>query len=417
VTVEETGLRPGFDPSLPLLPKIFNLTFAAERFEHHLGDVGRPQSVRARSLQDVKYEPGIRCVATYELSVRVGDAVPAHALGVLEVASDGVRTALPHGDPVLDGLAQALDPERMAPRFTTSPEIGEELTGPPRIRALRYKPRLRCALRYDLPTKEGDRVLFGKMLADGSERAMATLSELDRLSREHSALPRVAAPLVHWPDLRLLLQEAVEGHEFHSLVFDDRVEQRSRERLMRSAGEKLAGLHCATEPPGPVRTLDDDLEELSEYGPVVAAFDRELARDYQGCVQRIASVLHGEPALVPSHGAFRTDQFMIRGDELVLIDLDGYCWADPARDIGNLLAYLRWKSLRQPHLGPFIDRATESFSNGYSSVRPLPDEGRLVGLQAASLLKISGRRFRSLSWKEWPLVPLLMEESRRLLRS
>jgi hypothetical protein len=52
---------------------------------------------------------------------------------------------------------------------------------------------------------------------------------------------------------------------------------------------------------------------------------------------------------------------------------------------------------------------------GYASIRELPDERRIALFEAASKLKIGGRRYRSLSWREWPLVPLLIESSRKLL--
>jgi aminoglycoside phosphotransferase (APT) family kinase protein len=123
-----------------------------------------------------------------------------------------------------------------------------------------------------------------------------------------------------------------------------------------------------------------------------------------------------EAEVVASHGAFRTDQFMLRGDTLVMIDLDGYCWAEPARDIGNLFAYLEWRSVRQPRLAPFVGRARRSFLEGYASVREVPDEYRIALFEAASMLKIAGRRYRSLSFREWPLVPRLVEAARARLR-
>jgi hypothetical protein len=42
-----------------------------------------------------------------------------------------------------------------------------------------------------------------------------------------------------------------------------------------------------------------------------------------------------EPMAVLSHGAFRPEHFLIEDGCLVLIDMDGFCWANPARDAGN----------------------------------------------------------------------------------
>jgi len=100
----------------------------------------------------------------------------------------------------------------------------------------------------------------------------------------------------------------------------------------------------------------------------------------------------------------RTDQFILQGDRLAMIDLDSYCWANPARDLGNFLAYLCWKAIRQPEHAEFIERAGRAFLEGYLSVQGDIDERWLSVYQAASLLKIAGRRFRSLTYREWPLI-------------
>jgi hypothetical protein len=415
-----TGPGEDFDPALPLLNLVFDLTAVGELFGDHWRKEGPREgthvSVRARKLQDVKYQPGLRCICTYELSVDSGNGKPALTVGVIEVDRQGARAALPHEDLVLDRLGEALDPERMQGRLEHLPGLKAVLTRPPRITALRYKPRLRCALRYDLSTRRGDQVLFGKMLAEDGERTMSTLCELDKLSHEVPAMPRIAPPLIFWADLKLLLQQAVDGEEFHSVVFDERMAIDARVEWMRRAGERLAGLHSNEGPPGPVRSLTDDVEELVSYVAPMAAADAGLARSYEEGVERVASSTE-DSAPVPSHGAFRTDQFMIQGGDLVLIDLDGYCRADPARDIGNLLAYLRWKTIRQPHHGPFIDRATISFLEGYGSGGGSATRKQISSFEAASLLKIAGRRYRSLTWKEWPLIPRLIDDCSVLLGS
>jgi len=92
-----------------------------------------------------------------------------------------------------------------------------------------------------------------------------------------------------------------------------------------------------------------------------------------------------------------------------MIDLDGFCWASPARDIGNYLAYLAWKRIRQPHAAELIERAGQLLREGYQALRELPDARWLAIYEAASMLKIAGRRFRSLTLKEWHLVPLLID--------
>ena len=418
MTVGESGWNPDFDPGLPTLPLAFDFGSVGDLFQRKLARdrPGAAITVRVQALQDVKYQPGFQCVATYELVVGDAGSFPSKAVGVLHIGAEETQVILPDEDPELDRLGEAMDPERMRHRFEGAPELDATLNSPPRIDALRYKPRLRCSLRYELKTQSGEQVLFGKMLAQGGQDLMSTLSQLDRQSRELATMPRIAPPLVYWADMRLLLQRAVDGgDELHSIAFDQQRSVGERAAWMHTAGERLAGLHSAGRPPGPSRTLKDDVDELSSYFRAMAAPDAKLAREYSYEVKRLGEAEEAGNGSVPSHGAFRTDQFMIQDGELVLIDLDGFCWAEPSRDIGNLLAYIGWKAMRQPQHGTFVEQAHDSFLQGYASVRELPDERRIALFEAASRLKIGGRRYRSLSFREWPLVPHLIETSRNLL--
>ncbi len=419
MTTGESQWSPDFDPDLPLLPLAFDFGSVGALFERKLARDRRKSAnmdVRVQSLQDVKYQPGLQCVATYELVVGNSGQSPSRAIGVLHIRVGESLVLLPDEDPELDRLGEAMDPEPMRRRFEAAPELDATLSRPPRIEALRYKPRLRCSLRYELETQSGVQVLFGKMLAQGGELLMSTLGRLDRQARELATMPRIAPPLVYWADMRLLLQRAVDrGDELHSIAFDQQRSVAERVAWMHTAGQRLAGLHSAGRPPGPSRSLRDDVQELTTYTKAIAAPDPELARKYSLEVKRLSEAEGAGHESVPSHGAFRTDQFMIQDGELVLIDLDGYCWAEPSRDIGNLLGYIGWKSMRQPEHGPFVEQAADQFLQGYASVREPPDARRIALFEAASRLKIGGRRYRSLSWREWPLVPLLVESSRNLL--
>src|SRR3990170_7236750 len=68
-----------------------------------------------------------------------------------------------------------------------------------------------------------------------------------------------------------------------------------------------------------------------------------------------------------------------------------------------------WKAIRQPEHAQFIESAGRGFLAGYLSVQEDIDEKWLSVYQAVSLLKIAGRRFRSLTYLEWPLVIHLIQ--------
>jgi hypothetical protein len=399
----------GFDRQLPDLPLALDAGAAPRLFEEHLRAQGRPLQVRSSKRQDVKYQPGQRCVATYVL-LTDGSAGPEQTIGVVELTPAGLACRLYDEDPQLPWLQEAAAPALMAPRFAAL--LGGPVTSCTAT-PVRYRAGSRCVFRYELEGPAGPSVIFGKLLRDGAEELAATAAALHRASQESPAMPHVLPPLAFWPELRLVLQAEVTGRaELNDLAFSEEVPQATRERWLHDAGARLAGLHGAAVA-GPPRTLAEDLDELREYVAPMAAADPALAERYAAAVERAAeraaSLAEGAP--VASHGAFRTDQFMIQGDRLVLIDLDGFCRASPARDVGNFLAYLRWKAIRQPQRAAMIDQAGQLFLEGYGAARPGLDAGALRLYEAASMLKIAGRRYRSLTVKEWHLTPALLDQA------
>ena len=244
---------------------------------------------------------------------------------------------------------------------------------------------------------------------------MATIAALHNARAAFPDMPQVLPPLAYWPELHMLVQaEVAGGAELNDLAFDPAEDAATRERWLHDAGARLAGLH-GCDVAGPTRTMADDLDELHEYIAPIAAVDPALAERYAAAVERLAEAsANDEPAPVASHGAFRTDQFMIENGELVMIDLDGFCWANPARDLANFMAYLRWKAIRKPHDATFIERVGQLFLDGYRAAgqcRP-----RLAGaLHSRSADQVAGRRYRSLTAKEWHLVPLLIDAAEETL--
>ena len=117
----------------------------------------------------------------------------------------------------------------------------------------------------------------------------------------------------------------------------------------------------------------------------------------------------------PSHGSLRTDHVLLCRDAPALVDLDGWCAAEPARDIGNLFAYLRWRAIRQPQHGEVVKQVRQAAAEEYRRAGGLLDEPGVAFFEAVSLLRIAGRRYRSLTVAEWPLVPALVDAANDLL--
>jgi hypothetical protein len=296
----------------------------------------------------------------------------------------------------------------MQARFQAHPgEMGTIDT----IVPIRYTPGSRCTLRYHVSTEQGQTNCFGKLLAQDGDQLAQTVADLYRISQQAPELPRIARPLAHWPELQMLVQAAVPGVELHAAAFDAEIELSTRVGWIGMAGEAIAALHAGAEIVGPQHTLAGDLAALEQYHPALQQLNPELAGHVAEAIGTLAEIggEQRELAAVVSHGALRTDQFLLDGAQMVLIDLDSVCWSSPARDLGNFLAYLTWKTLRQPHFAECIQQAQQAFLAGYQRVRPLPDAHWLALYQAASLLKILGRRYTGLTQREWPLTPQLLE--------
>src|SRR5213592_760233 len=403
----------GIDRRLPELPAAFDLPAVSKLYEERWSGRARPGlRVRARKVHDVDYQPSARCLVAHELTLKPGGDEPVETIGVVDVRPAGLGLRVFHEDPGLPWLADAVDPAQVGRHlFAVERAPGSRIV---RVIPVRYKPGSQCLLRFDLEAGSRPAALYGKLLAIDGYRLSRALSALRDLDGGRDT-PRVLQPLGYVSDLHMLLLPAVAGSEFHFLAFDTRVARDARLQWMRKAGAALAGLHAAPLPAARPRGITDDAAYLARFSTSVARAAPPLALAFDEAIRRLESATHGEPPAVASHGSFRSDQLLIEGDEPLMIDLDGLCRANPARDVGNFLAYLRWKAIRQPQHSSFIEAAIPRFLAGYGSVLTLPDERSTARYEAGSMLKIAGRRFRKLDVSEWSLVPQLLDEARALL--
>jgi len=399
-----------FDDQLPDLPLAFDFDEVAELFERKLFGINSPQGLagvlRIKKLQDLKYRPSHRCVTTYEMIIGQADSTPERTIGVLEFTPEGVLPRMYTADDRLPWLSRATNMEEMQRLFSELPGYDGQIKLL-EIFPVRYKPGLHCVIRYVVETPAGKEMFYGKSFSGNAERLMETITDLHKSSQENPEMPLISSPVAVWPEMEMILQAAVpDGIEFTHFAYDQAYDASVREGWMEKAGRALGVFHNNSTAPSETKTIYDDLRDLREYTLIMAKVEPELATKYEEVIQQISTKVDHfkEPKAVASHGAMRTDQFILQGDRLAMIDLDSYCWANPARDLGNFLAYLCWKAIRQPEHAQFVERAGRAFLEGYLSVQKDIDEKWLSVYQAASLLKIAGRRFRSLTYLEWPLV-------------
>jgi aminoglycoside phosphotransferase (APT) family kinase protein len=212
--------------------------------------------------------------------------------------------------------------------------------------------------------------------------------------------------------LSLLVQEGLVGDPLHRVVFDTTLPTASRLSACRRTARAVAGLHALQVPTPRVVTRADDVADLWGYVPAVGAADRGLAARLAEAIERAGANAgtHARSAqLAPSHGSLRTDHVLLCKDGTALVDLDGWCAAEPARDIGSLFAYLRWRAIRQPEHGELMAQVRQVVVAEYRQAGGPLDDADVAFFEAVSLLRIAGRRYRSLTVGEWPVVPALVD--------
>ena len=403
----------GLDPGLPQLSTLFDLPAVSKLYEGSSLGTRSGLGVRARQVHDVSHQPSIRCQVAHELTLERGDDEPLETIGVVDVRPGELIFRPFHEDPDLPWLAEAIDLEkgsRHLEALALAPECRIV-----RVVPVRYKLGSRCLLRFDLEVGSVPRALYGKILAMDGGPLWRTLIALRDIGPGRDT-PRVLQPLAYCADLHMFLLPEVAGcAEFRVLAFNTTTASEARLQWMRKAGAVLANLHAVRVPTEPPRRITADAEDLLRFSSLVARAAPTLALPFDEAIGWLEALTDEDPSTVASHGAFRTDQLLVEGGEPLMIDLDKVCWANPARDVGNFLAYLRWKAIREPHHSSFIEAAIPSFLEGYGSVRALPGERWTARYEAASMLKIVGRRFRNLDVRQWALVPQLLDAARALL--
>lgn len=355
---------------------------------------------RPGGVHQVRWEPG--------RSTRVAYDRPDGEVVVVEVGTDGMTRSTLAEDRALPGVRTVLDPDEAARRFAML------LGGPPggcRSEVVSYRPGSRCVIRCTLREGAGSRTYFVKVLADG----------FDEYVEAHEALATTLdgslPPLVgYWPDLRAVVTGQAPGRTLSAVLGADDDLPLARTALAVSLGGLLARVHATRPGPRTAARLarpEDELTELAGYLPVAWHADPTAGLSMTWALEALR---RGAPPATPpvlGHGSFRTGQVLVDDTRLALLDLDSAGLAPPERDLGNALAYLDWQRLRRnPEAAAELP---EAFLEGYREHGGRFDADALAWWHAAALLKIAGRRYRSLDTTTWPAVPRLVSRAGTLL--
>ena len=318
-------------------------------------------------------------------------------------------------DARLPGLALAADSRWSGEAVRQRLALSEDEWRLTEVVPLHYKPGRRCVLRYAVDRRGRPARYFGKVFRDDRgapmvERLRAVRSQL-LASHAHWD---VAVPAAYVPEASMLVLEGLEAcDELSPLVRKSVSDPKARETLRAYIVGAAEGLRAfqklaveGLESVGPRDVLsqyDAEFEGIRHVAPSLADAIRVQLQALDEAALRLP-----REDLVVGHGAFRYNQFLVREDTLIVLDLDALRMAGRGADAGEFLAYFDLVALRRPHLRPAVRECQQVFL-GAILQHPHVDPRWLAWHRAASLVKWTHRTFLSLDTR-WP------ELTERLLR-
>lgn len=384
----------------------------AAGFESVCGGAERGVRIVTCCRSDAKYSPGASCMVSYAIGGS-RDGRQFSTIGVAAVVPGEVSYRLYLDDPVLSGLRAAVDDGLVRSRLGRL--LGQPDDEPLIVESnpVRYKPGVSCVVRYQLGNAASGE-LFGKVFACGGERHTAVLKALAVAGDRDPLLPRVPRALAYWGDVGCLIQSPVRGANLKALALGDGQSAIVADAGVRNAGAALARIHSQVLQPGVTRTLAEDIADVRRLRPLVQALIPDLVARFDMCLTMLqchASDRDRGP-LVASHGSVRIDQFTAgRDGRIGLLDFDGFCWASPARDFANALAYLEWRALRHPHESERVARVERAWIDGYADGGGHAPRTSVAAYRAASLIKIAARSLRALRFDDWRFLPAVIDRA------
>ena len=352
-------------------------------------------------------------------------------------------------DGLIPTLIDATNPSKIASILAET--LAEALSGEFEIKDVhllpahygRYK---RCVLRYSVDGVQTETqtlqnlTVYGKIDADGlGGLTVPIISALREMLHEPEVPYRFRVPhsLGYFPDLQLLLMEALPGKPFFKELLKTWAGSSHRsedehtlhekdvrlEEAVRTCALIAVTLHGSNIKLGRQTTLEMQVAKLRESADVITQVFPELGAQVTSWIDQTVEFAQDYPAmpLCFSHGDFTYTQLIFDGKDGGLVDFDTMGQAEPAQDLGHYLAYQRLNIIKdQDPNAPFAPEAIEHlcalFLDTYIDAAKswIPDEGLLRGRVAIYEL-ISLIRLTLHSWEKMKgsrlkqTIPLLEE--------
>lgn len=261
-------------------------------------------------------------------------------------------------DPTMPQLGRLSDPAQVA-------AVATEMSGgrvPYRfhsVRTVRYRPGQRHVLHAT--THHGDGGIFVKTDRDASgARAVAVARDLGAELARRCPGAGVAKPVGYSAADRTALWHQVAGAPLSQRVA---AQDAGTARLVELVGRAVRALH-EHQPPPAASSEAEGLDSIGSHdvraelaatlraGEHITTLLPPVGRTYRALATEIAERLDRLPSEPRTlvHGDLKCDNLMVNDGQLWILDLDRSCWADPALDLGKLVADLRWWCSSALHL-------------------------------------------------------------------
>jgi thiamine kinase-like enzyme len=352
-------------------------------------------------------------------------------------------------DGLIPTLIEATNPEKIASILAES--LPEALSGDFVIKEVHLLPadygrHKRCVLRYSVDGIQAETqtpqtiTVYGKVDADGlGGLTVPILSALSQRLHEPDVPYRFRIPhsLGYFPDLQLLVMEALPGKPFfkemlkawagssHGGVSENTSKEKD-ERLqeaVRTCALIVATLHGSNIKLGGQNTLEMQVDKLQAEADVLSQVIRELGDQIKSWIGQTVEFAQAYPAmpLCFSHGDFTYTQLLFDGTAGGLVDFDTMCQAEPAQDLGQYLAYQRLNIIKDqnpnsPISPEAVERLCALFLDTYidASKSWIADEevlrGRVAIYELISLIRLALHSWEKLKGSRLKQTLSLLEE-------
>jgi hypothetical protein len=257
-------------------------------------------------------------------------------------------------DPKMPFLTLALNPKEVKIQFEHNipPKISKN--GKIKIHEIcvkRYKPGSRCLIEYKIEgdgsnVSNGVIALIGKAISRGAKKSVFQIHNslwnrgFNSESEDGVSIPE---PIGIIPKFNMWLQRKVPGVVATSLLKETR-----GITLANRITEAIRKLHRMHVPPNRYHNMAKELSILENRLELVAQIEpkwkKRLERLFYYCEKLGYNTT--VPILGGIHRDFYSDQVIVDGWRIYLIDFDMYCVGDPGLDIGNFLGHITEQSVR-----------------------------------------------------------------------